>query len=89
MARRLSVEMRFRRALRKSRRAGGTSAEAGLSHTTIRRIWGAFGLQPHRSEAFKLSSNPLFVDKVQDVVGLYLSFRVQAFSLGLAALIWI
>jgi transposase len=45
----------------------------GLSHTTIRRIWTAFGLQPHRSETFKLSSDPLFVDKVRDIVGLYLS----------------
>src|SRR4051794_33790659 len=34
----------------------------GFSHTTIRRIWTAFGLQPHRSESFKLSSDPLFVD---------------------------
>ena len=49
------------------------AAETGLSHTTIRRIWNAFGLQPHRSETFKLSSDPLFVDKVQDIVGLYLS----------------
>ena len=49
------------------------AAEIGLSHTTIRRIWGAFGLQPHRSETFKLSTDPLFVDKVQDIVGLYLS----------------
>jgi len=49
------------------------AAEAGLSHTTIRRIWNAFGLQPHRSETFKLSTDPLFVDKVQDIVGLYLS----------------
>ena len=47
--------------------------EVGLSHTTIRRIWTAFGLQPHRSETFKLSSDPLFVDKVRDIVGLYLS----------------
>jgi len=47
--------------------------EVGLSHTTIRRIWTAFGLQPHRSETFKLSTDPLFVDKVQDIVGLYLS----------------
>ena len=38
----------------------------GFSHTTIRRIWTAFGLQPHRSEAFKLSSDPLFVEKVRD-----------------------
>ncbi len=47
--------------------------ETGLSHTTIRRIWTAFGLQPHRSQTFKLSSDPLFVDKVRDIVGLYLS----------------
>lgn len=47
--------------------------EMDLSHTTIRRIWNAFGLQPHRSETFKLSSDPLFVDKVRDIVGLYLS----------------
>jgi len=45
----------------------------GFSHTTIRRIWTAFGLQPHRGETFKLSSDPLFVDKVRDIVGLYLS----------------
>ncbi len=45
----------------------------GFSHTTIRRIWTAFGLQPHRSETFKLSGDPLFVDKVRDIVGLYLS----------------
>jgi hypothetical protein len=46
---------------------------SGYSHTTIRRIWTAFGLQPHRSQSFKLSSDPLFVDKVLDIVGLYLS----------------
>ena len=44
----------------------------GLSATTVHRIWGAFGLQPHRVESFKLSSDPLFVDKVRDIVGLYL-----------------
>lgn len=49
------------------------AATTGLSHTTIRRIWTAFGLQPHRSETFKLSTDPLFVDKVQDIVGLYMS----------------
>ncbi|MHA1527641.1 MAG: IS630 family transposase, partial [Alphaproteobacteria bacterium] len=42
--------------------------EMGLSHTTIRRIWTAFGLQPHRQQTFKLSSDPLFVDKVRDIV---------------------
>ena len=49
------------------------AAVTGLSHTTIRRIWTAFGLQPHRSETFKLSTDPLFVDKVQDIVGLYMA----------------
>ncbi len=49
------------------------AAATGLSHTTIRRIWVAFGLQPHRSQTFKLSTDPLFVDKVQDIVGLYMA----------------
>ena len=51
-----------------------TMAKA-VSHapSTIHRIWRAFGLQPHRSETFKLSSDPLFVEKVRDIVGLYLS----------------
>ncbi len=44
----------------------------GVSTTTVHRIWGAFGLQPHRVETFKLSSDPMFVDKVRDIVGLYL-----------------
>jgi len=56
-----------------SKALAGRGVETGLSHTTIRRIWNAFGLQPHRSETFKLSTDPLFVDKVQDIVGLYLS----------------
>jgi transposase len=46
------------------------AAETGFSHITIRRMWAAFGLQPHRSQTFKLSSDPLFVDKVRDIVGL-------------------
>ena len=46
---------------------------AGLSQTTISRIWRAFALQPHRSETFKLSKDPLFVEKVRDIVGLYLN----------------
>jgi transposase len=45
----------------------------GLSHMTISRIWRAFALQPHRSETFKLSTDPLFIDKVRDIVGLYLN----------------
>ncbi|MGW2586097.1 IS630 family transposase [Streptomyces virginiae] len=44
----------------------------GLSQSTVSRVWRAFGLQPHRSETFKLSTDPFFVDKVHDVVGLYL-----------------
>jgi hypothetical protein len=47
------------------------AAETGFSHTTIRWMWTAFGLQPHRSQTFKLSSDPLFVDKVRDIVGFY------------------
>lgn len=46
---------------------------SGLSHMTVKRIWGAFGLEPHRVETFKLSTDPLFVDKVRDIVGLYLA----------------
>ncbi len=48
------------------------AAKTGLSQTAISRIWRAFGLQPHRFEHFKLSKDPLFVDKVRDIVGLYL-----------------
>ena len=45
----------------------------GHSPSTIHRIWQAFGLQPHRSESFKLSSDPFFVEKVRDIVGLYMA----------------
>ncbi len=45
----------------------------GLSRSTISRIWQAFGLQPHRSETFKLSKDPLLIPKVRDIVGLYLN----------------
>jgi len=45
----------------------------GLSHMTVARIWRAFGLEPHRSESFKLSPDPFFIEKVRDIVGLYLS----------------
>jgi len=44
----------------------------GLSHMAISRIWKAFGLQPHRSETFKLSTDPQLVEKVRDIAGLYL-----------------
>jgi transposase len=45
----------------------------GMSHMTVARIWRAFGLKPHRTETFKLSTDPLFVEKVRDIVGLYLA----------------
>lgn len=45
----------------------------GLSHMTISRIWRAFRLQPHRTETFKLSPDPLLIEKVRDIVGLYLN----------------
>ena len=47
--------------------------ESGLSHATIRRTWAAFSVQPHRTETFRLSTDPKFVDKVRDIMGLYLS----------------
>jgi transposase len=46
--------------------------EVGLTQSAVLRIWRAFGLQPHRQETWKLSRDPQFVDKVKDVVGLYL-----------------
>jgi DNA-binding MurR/RpiR family transcriptional regulator len=52
--------------------------EAGLSQTAVSRIWRAFGLQPYRQETFKLSRDPLFVEKVRDVVGLYMDPPLMA-----------
>jgi transposase len=49
------------------------AAAVGHAPSTIHRIWKAFGLQPHRTETFKLSSDPRFVEKVRDIVGLYLA----------------
>jgi hypothetical protein len=54
------------------------AAAVGHAPSTIHRIWKAFGLQPHRVEAFKLSTDPLFVEKVRDIVGLYMAPRCQA-----------
>src|SRR5262245_425329 len=47
--------------------------DLGLSQTAVGRIWRAFGLKPHRRESFKLSTDPFFVEKVRDIVGLYLN----------------
>ncbi len=54
----------------------------GLSHSSVQRIWKAFALQPHRSETFKLSQDPLFVEKVRDIVGLYLNPPQRALVLS-------
>src|SRR6202790_1952633 len=47
--------------------------KVGLSQSAVVRIWHSFGLQPHRTETFKLSSDPLLVEKIRDIVGLYLN----------------
>jgi transposase len=47
--------------------------EVGLTQTAVHRIWKAFGLQPHRQDTWKLSKDPQFIEKVRDVVGLYLN----------------
>ena len=49
------------------------AAESGLSKSTVGRIWKAFGLKPHQIDTFKISNGPQFIDKVRDVVGLYLN----------------
>jgi transposase len=49
------------------------AVETGISRSQIQRIWKAFGLKPHLSDTFKLSQDPLFVEKVRDVVGLYMA----------------
>jgi transposase len=51
----------------------GLAKATGLSRMTISRIWRAFGLQPHRADTFKLSPDPLLIEKVRDIVGLYMN----------------
>lgn len=57
--------------------------KTGLSKSTIQRIWKAFGLKPHLVETFKLSTDPLFIEKVRDVVGLYMDPPQNALVLAL------
>jgi len=64
----------------KARPADGThwtcrsiEKQTGLSRSTVQRVWKAFGLQPHRQKHFTLSTDPFFVEKVRDIVGLYLN----------------
>ena len=45
----------------------------GVSHATVQRVWDAHGLHPHRATTFKLSTDPAFVDKLTDIVGLYMN----------------
>src|SRR6218665_2284586 len=47
--------------------------QMGISHDSVARIWRAFGLKPHRADSFQISTDPYYVDKVRDVVGLYMS----------------
>jgi transposase len=49
------------------------ASATGMSQSAVSRIWRAFGLEPHQTEAFKLSPDPQFIDKVRDIVGLYLN----------------
>jgi transposase len=56
----------------------GMAKASGLSTSTVQRIWRAFGLQPHRADTFKLSTDPDFVAKVRDIVGLYMAPPARA-----------
>ena len=55
--------------------------DSGLSKSTVGRIWKAFGLKPHQTDACKISSDPQFIDKVRDVVGLYVDQPEKALVL--------
>jgi transposase len=62
---------------------GAAMAEAsGVSVSSVQRIWRAHGLQPHRVRQFKLSNDPAFVDKVRDIVGLYVDPPAHAVVLS-------
>src|ERR1700677_1544998 len=59
----------------------GVAQETGISKSTVARYFALFGVQPHRSKSFKLSTDPFFMEKVRDVVGLYLTPPDQALVL--------
>jgi transposase len=61
----------------------GMAKASGLSQSAIVRIWNAFGLKPHKSETFKISTDPFFVEKVRDIVGLYMSPPENAIVLSI------
>ena len=77
---RLTLEEAPKGATHWSSRALAT--RTGLSQSTVSRIWRAFGLRPHRSEAFQLSNHPLLVDQVRAIVGLYMNPPHHAIVLG-------
>jgi Transposase and inactivated derivatives len=56
----------------------GLAQQLGMSQSSISRIWRAFGLQPHRSKSFSLSQDPQLIEKVRDIVGLYMEPPVNA-----------
>src|SRR5712691_313356 len=68
---RLTLETKPREATHWSSRA--MARRCGLTQSAVSRIWRAFALQPHRVDTFKLSKDPLFIEKVRDIVGLYLN----------------
>jgi hypothetical protein len=76
---RLTLETTPRDATHWSTRA--MARRCGLSQTAVSRIWRAFALRPHRVETFKLSKDPLFIEKVRDIVGLYLNPPDKALAL--------
>src|SRR6202023_1246425 len=59
------------------------AAMAGISEASVRRIWHGHGLKPHRVETFKLSNDPRFAEKSEDIVGLYLNPPEHALVLSL------
>ncbi len=59
------------------------AAVAGVSEASVRRIWHSHGLKPHRVETFKLSNDPRFAEKLEDIVGLYLNPPEHALVLSM------
>ena len=77
---RLTLEERPRDATHWSTRT--LAARCGVSHMTVHRVWKAYGLEPHRVERFKLPTDPEFVARVRDIVGLYVNPPDQALVLA-------
>jgi hypothetical protein len=69
----LVVILQPRRLTRRNGRPGTWPAQLGMSQSAISRIWRTFGLKPHPVDTFKPSTDPQFIEKVRDIVGLYLN----------------